>query len=81
MNINSTHDSENPGLPCRVFAGPCEVAGLKTKGAEFEVSSTNTYSVNTLGAELGAGGLTAELELSLLAVVGALGTRGRTFVP
>lgn len=36
--------------------------------------------MDTLGAEPGVGGLTTELELSLLAVVGALGTGRRTFV-
>ena len=76
-----TYDSENPGLACCAFASPGEVAGLQAKRAELGVSSTDTDRVNALGAELGVGGLTTELELSLLAVVGALGTRGRTFVP
>jgi len=74
-------DSENTGLARRVLAGPGEVAGLQTEGTVLEVSSTDTNSVNALGADLGVGGLTAELELALLAVVGALSTRGRTFVP
>ena len=37
--------------------------------------------MNALGAELCVCVLTAKLEFSLLAVVGALSTRGRTFVP
>ena len=79
--ISSTHDSENPGLAGGALAGPGEVTSLEAEGTELEVSSTDTDRVHTLGAELGVGGLTAELELSLLAVVGALSTRGRTFVP
>lgn len=64
-----------------MLASPSEVASLKTERAVLEVPSTDTDGVNTLGAELGVSGLAAELELSLLAVVGALSTRGRTFVP
>lgn len=79
--IPRTHNSENPGLACRVLAGPGEVTSLQTKGTELQVSSTDTDGVDALGAELGVGGLAAELELSLLAVVGALRTRGRTLVP
>ena len=37
--------------------------------------------MDALGTKLGVGGLTAELEFSLLAVVGALGTCVRTLVP
>ena len=47
----------------------------------FDVATTDTNGVNTLNAKTGIGCLTAELELSLLAVVGALGTRVRTLVP
>lgn len=64
-----------------MFAGPGEVTGLQTECTVLEVSSTDTNAVDALGAELGVSGLTAELELALLAVVGALSTRGRTFVP
>ena len=81
LKIPSTHDSEDPGLASCVLAGPGEVTGLQTKGTVLEVSSTDTHGVNALRTELGVGGLTAKLELSLLAVVGALSTRGRTFVP
>jgi len=37
--------------------------------------------MDALGAELSVSRLTTELEFSLLAVVGALGTRCRSFVP
>lgn len=64
-----------------MLACPCKVASLKTEGAELGVTATGTDAVDPFGTELGAGGLTAELEFSLLAVVGALRTCVRTFVP
>jgi hypothetical protein len=47
----------------------------------LEVSTTNTDGVDPLGAELGARRLATELELSLLAVVCALGAGCGAFVP
>jgi hypothetical protein len=47
----------------------------------LEVAATDTDGVDTLGAELGGSGLATELELSLLAVVGALRTSLRALVP
>ena len=47
----------------------------------FDVATTDTNGVNTLNAKTGIGCLTAELELSLLAVVGALRAGMRTLVP
>ena len=47
----------------------------------LQVPSPDTDRVHPLGTKLRVGGLAAELELSLLAVVRALSTRGRTFVP
>ena len=38
------------------------------------VSTAGAHSVDALGPELGVGGLATELELALLAVVGALST-------
>ena len=76
-----THDSEDPGLAGGVLAGPCEVAGLETEGAVLEVTPTDTNGVHPLGAKLGVGWLTAELEFSLLTVVGALCPSLRSFVP
>ena len=46
----------------------------------LEVSTANTDGVDTFGSKLGGGGLTAELELSLLAVERSLGTRRRPLV-
>ena len=45
------------------------------------VPAAGADGVNALRTEPRVGGLATELELALLAVVGALGTRGRTFVP
>ena len=64
-----------------MLASPSKVARVETEGTVLEVAPTNTDGVDPLGAELGVGGLTTELELSLLAVVGALGPSSRTFVP
>jgi hypothetical protein len=40
----------------------------------LDVSTTNADFVNALGSKLGVGRLTAQLKLSLLAIVSALGT-------
>lgn len=64
-----------------MLAAPREVAAIETESTVLEVTATDTNGVNPLGTELGGGGLTAELELSLFAVVGALGTRFGAFVP
>lgn len=53
---------------------PCKVTRLQTKSAVLDISTTGADAVDPLGSKLGAGGLAAELEFSLLAVVGALGT-------
>lgn len=58
-----------------MLARPRKVTRLKTKGAVLGVTTASTNGVDPLGTKLGAGGLTAELEFSLLAVVGALSTR------
>ena len=76
-----THDTDNPRFPRCVLTRPRKVTRLKTEGTVFGVSTTSTNRVDPLGAELGAGWLTTELEFSLLAVVRALSTRVRTFVP
>ncbi|KAJ2241025.1 hypothetical protein GGI13_007479 [Coemansia sp. RSA 455] len=55
-------------------------AGLKAHGAVLLVATTDTHFVDALGAQLGASSLATELELSLLAVLGALGAGVRTLV-
>ena len=81
MPAKGTYDTNQPRLAGDVLRAPCEVSGVETESTVLEVSSTDTNGVNALRAELGVSGLAAELELALLAVVGALSTRGRTFVP
>ena len=76
-----TYDREDPSLASGALARPRKVASLETEGPVLQVSSTDTHGVDTLGTELRVGGLATELELSLLAVVGALGPRMRPFVP
>ena len=76
-----TYDRDDTSLPCRVLAGPGEVSRVKTECTVLEVSTAHTNGVDPLGAKLGAGGLTAELEFSLLAVVRTLSTGGRALVP
>jgi len=60
---------------------PCEVTSVETEGTVLGVTTADAHGVDALGAELGAGRLTTELEFSLLAIVGALCTGCRTFVP
>jgi hypothetical protein len=64
-----------------MLRSPCKVTRVEAEGTVFGVTATDTHSVNTLWTKLSAGRLTTELEFSLLAIVGALGTGCRTFVP
>ena len=64
-----------------MFRAPCKVASVKTKGTVFGVTSASADGVNALGSKFGVSWLTTELELALLAVVGALRSRGRALVP
>lgn len=73
-------DIDDTGLAADGLASPGEVARVKTEGTVLDVATTDANVVDALGTELGVGGLTAELELSLLAVEGTLGTSGRSLV-
>ena len=64
-----------------MLATPGKVSRIQPQRAELGVPTSHTDGMDPFRAELCVGGLTTELELSLLAVVGALSTRGRTFVP
>ena len=64
-----------------MLAAPCKVARVETECAVLEVATAHAHSVDALRAQLGHGGLAAELELSLLAVRRALRAGGRAFVP
>lgn len=67
-----THHTDEPRLLCDLLAAPCKVARLEAKSAVLEAAAAHAHGMNALGTELCARRLAAELELSLLAVVGAL---------
>ena len=77
----STHNTNDPRLASDMFAAPSEVTRVEPESTVLEVTTPDTNGVNPLRTELGVGGLTTELEFSLLAVVGALGTGVGAFVP
>jgi len=72
--------SDDPRLPGDALGSPRKVARVQTKGTEFGVTTTGAHAVDALDAKLGVGGLTAEFELALLAVVGTLGTGSGTLM-
>ena len=55
---------------------PGEVAAVETESTGLDVATAHTHVVNALRADTGVGGLTTELELPLLAVVGVASTSG-----
>ena len=75
-----THDTNDPRLAGDTLRSPGKVARVETEGAVLGVTTTGAHGVDTLRTELGVCGLATELELPLLAVVGALGTGRRTLV-
>ena len=79
-NILATHDTDNSCLSGNMLRSPCKVTAIETKSSIFEVSSTDTDSVNALSTKSGVCRLATKLELSLLAVMGALCTRCGTLV-
>ncbi len=75
-----THDTDNSCLSGNMLRSPCIVTAIETKSSMFDVSSTDTDSMNALSTKPGVCRLATKLELSLLAVVGALRTRCGTLV-
>jgi len=75
-----TYDTDDSCFASDMLRSPCKVAAIKTKGTMLYISSSHTYCVNTLSTELGGSWLSTELELSLLAIMGTLGTCLRAFV-
>lgn len=73
-------DVDDTGLAGDGFGAPAEGTGIQTQGTELGVASTGADSVDALLSKLGVGGLTAELELSLLTILSAFGTGVRTFM-
>lgn len=59
---------------------PTEVSTVQSQCSELLVAASYTDFVDTLGADTGVGGLSAELKLSLLAVRGTLSTGCGTFM-
>lgn len=64
-------DIYNTGFAGDRFGGPGKISSFKTQSTLFDVSSTDTDQMDTLGTQLGVGWLTSELKLSLLSVVSA----------
>lgn len=79
--IKGTYNTDKPGLSCDMLRCPSKVTSVEAEGTVLGVTTSDTHSVHTLCTKLSAGRLTTELEFSLLAIVGALGTGCRTFVP
>ena len=73
QDTGETYDRDDARLLRHMLRAPGEVARLEAERAELGVPAARAHSVDTLRAELGVGGLAAELELALLAVVRALG--------
>ena len=81
LNQMKTYDTDDTSLPGDRLAAPREVARIEAESAVLEVTAADADSMNPLRAKLSVGSLATELEFSLLAVVGALGTCVRTLVP
>lgn len=77
----STHDTNDPRLAGNVLRAPGEVARVEAEGTVLGVTTAGADGVDALHAELGVGGLAAEFELALLAVVRALGAGCGALVP
>ena len=67
-------DSDDTGLAGDGLGTPGEVTGIQAHGTELAVTTTGANLVDALSTELGVGSLTTQLELSLLAILGALGS-------
>ena len=63
-----------------MLTSPGEVSRLQSQGTELLIPTPGPDCVDTLGSQFCISCLATELELSLLAVVGTLCARGRTFV-
>ena len=74
------HDGDDPRLARHALGAPRKVARVEAERAELGVPAAHANGVDALRTELGVRGLAAELELPLLAVVGALGAGGGALV-
>lgn len=73
-------DDDNTGLAGDSLTAPAEVARIESETSEFAVTATGSYEMDALGTNSSVGRLTTFLEGSLLSVVCALGSRGRSLV-
>jgi hypothetical protein len=73
-----THDTDQTSLERHILGCPGKVSAVEAECAVFGVPTAGADGMDTLGTDnkLGVGGLTAELEFSLFAVMWALGTGG-----
>jgi len=81
MLNENTHDTDDAGLACNMFRAPRKVARFKAQCTVFEVSPPDSNGVYAFSTEFSVCGLATEFELSLFAVVSALGTGCRTLMP
>lgn len=75
--VDNTSDS---GLSGDTLGGPREVTGVNSQRSELLVATSGSDRVDSLGTDLGVGGLSTQFELSLLSELGSLGTSSRTLV-
>ena len=73
ISPKNTHHRDDPSLLRYRLRAPRKVARVKTESTVLGVPTTDAHRVDTLRPQLRVRGLTTELELSLLAVVRALG--------
>jgi hypothetical protein len=59
-------DGQDTGLAGDALGTPGKVTGFETESTTLKVATTNTDQVNTLGTQLGVGGLATQLEPLLL---------------
>lgn len=78
--FHDTHNVDDSSLPGAVLGSPSEVTRVQSHRSVLDVSTSSPDLVNPLGTQLGHGGLTTQLELSLLSVLGPSGTRCRALV-
>ena len=78
--LHDTHNVDDSSLPGAVLGSPGEVTRVQSHGSVLDVSTSDSDLVNPLGTQLGHGGLTTQLELSLLSVLSPSGTRCRALV-
>ena len=72
---------DQPGLPGNVLGSPSKVTAVEPQGSVLGVSTSGSDFVDPLGGQLGHGGLSTQLKLSLLSVVCSSRTGSGALVP